>query len=181
MNIGQSEHLFNSLNSSSTNETKSQSLGVEKLTPNEVNKFKEEINSYQQQVAIDAIENFNSQFLGFNLGENSEIFELNEIEKFDIEAIKELAFNEDGSFDSDGYFGIAQTSTRLADFVINGANGDIDLLRAGKEGIKSGYDEAQRIFGDELPQISQDTLGKAIETINEQISKLGFNILDIRA
>jgi hypothetical protein len=78
----------------------------------------------------------------------------------------------------DGFFGVTQTSERMANFVIDGANGDEDLLRAGRDGIIQGYKEAQEMWGGELPEISQKTMQKTLELIDTKMSDLGFSIID---
>lgn len=78
----------------------------------------------------------------------------------------------------DGYFGVTQTSARLSDFVINGSGDDIERLKAGREGIIRGFNEAEQIWGGKLPDISYETLNKALAKIDEKITALGGNILD---
>jgi hypothetical protein len=78
----------------------------------------------------------------------------------------------------DGIFGVAQTSQRIADFVINGANGNEDMFRAGKKGMMQGFKEAQDMWGGKLPEISQETMKKAIEMVDAAMSDAGFAILD---
>lgn len=78
----------------------------------------------------------------------------------------------------DGFFGISQTSARLSDFVLIGAGDDIDKLKAGREGIVRGFNEAEKIWGGKLPDISYETLKKTLEKIDEKITSLGGNILD---
>lgn len=78
----------------------------------------------------------------------------------------------------DGIFGIKQTSERIANFVINGAGGDEDRLRAGKEGMLQGFKEAEKMWGGELPEISQKTMAKAIEMVDKAMHDLGFSILN---
>ena len=78
----------------------------------------------------------------------------------------------------DGFFGIDQTSQRMADFVISGAGGDEDMLRAGREGLIQGYKEAEKMWGGELPEISQKTMQKALEMVDMAMNDLGFSILD---
>lgn len=78
----------------------------------------------------------------------------------------------------DGFFGIAQTSQRIAEFVINGAAGNEDLLRAGREGILQGFKEAEEIWGGELPEISQETMQRSLEMIDKAMADLGYSILD---
>jgi len=78
----------------------------------------------------------------------------------------------------DGMFGISQTSQRIASFVINNANGDEDRLRAGREGIFQGFKMAEDIWGSKLPEISQKTMQKSIEILDNTMQKLGFLIIN---
>ena len=78
----------------------------------------------------------------------------------------------------DGIFGIKQTSERIANFVINGSNGDEDRMRAGREGMIQGFKEAEAMWGGELPEISQKTMAKAIEMVDMVMNDLGFSILN---
>lgn len=78
----------------------------------------------------------------------------------------------------DGFFGVEQTSQRIADFVINGAAGDKDRFRAGREGMIQGFKEAEAMWGGELPEISQKTMAKAIELVDKAMYDLGFSIIN---
>ena len=78
----------------------------------------------------------------------------------------------------DGFFGIKQTSKRIADFVIQGANGDEKLLRAGLEGIQQDFEEAEKMWGAKLPEISYKTIDAAKEMIQKEMARLGYSILD---
>jgi len=81
----------------------------------------------------------------------------------------------------DGFFGITQTSDRIANFVINGAAGDEEKMRAGREGMLQGFKEAQEMWGGELPEISQKTMERAIEMVDKAMYDLGFSILNKEA
>ncbi len=81
----------------------------------------------------------------------------------------------------DGIFGIKQTSERIANFVINGAGGDEDRLRAGREGMLQGFKDAEKMWGGELPEISQKTMQAAIEMVDKAMYDLGFSILNQEA
>ena len=81
----------------------------------------------------------------------------------------------------DGMFGITQTSERIANFVINGAGGDEDRLRAGREGMLQGFKDAEKMWGGELPEISQKTMQKAIEMVDKAMHDLGFSIINKEA
>ena len=81
----------------------------------------------------------------------------------------------------DGFFGIDKTAQRIADFVINGSGGDESLLRAGRSGIMQGFEDAQKAWGSKLPDISQKTIEKATDLINQKMSDLGYSVLDTNA
>ena len=78
----------------------------------------------------------------------------------------------------DGFFGITQTSERIANFVINGAGGNESTMRAGREGMLLGFAQAEEMWGGELPEISQQTMQAAIEMVDKAMHDLGFSILN---
>lgn len=69
----------------------------------------------------------------------------------------------------DGFFGITQTSDRVANFVFNFAGNDLELLEQGKEGIIQGFKEAEELFGGNLPEISYKTQERTLLLLNERI------------
>jgi hypothetical protein len=72
--------------------------------------------------------------------------------------ISELSQDEAKQLVSDeGYFGITQTSDRVSNFVLNFAGDNVDILEKGREGIVKGFQEAEKLFGGELPDISYKT------------------------
>ncbi len=81
----------------------------------------------------------------------------------------------------DGFFGVTQTSERIGNFVLMGAGDDVDKLKAGREGILRGFKEAEDMWGGKLPDISYETINKAVEKIDARLSELGANILDANA
>jgi len=98
---------------------------------------------------------------------------------YDGKPIAELSKEEAAELVSeDGIFGVKQTSERIANFVINGANGDEKLMRAGREGMLQGFKEAEAMWGGKLPEISQETMQKAIEMVDKAMHDLGFSIID---
>jgi len=78
----------------------------------------------------------------------------------------------------DGFFGIPQTSARIADFVIQGAGDDLSKLQAGRSGMLQGFSEAEKLWGGKLPEISYTTMQKALEKVDARIKELGGNVLD---
>lgn len=80
-----------------------------------------------------------------------------------------------------GFFGVDNTANRIADFVIQGAGDDLEKLQKGFEGMKRGFEEAERMWGGKLPQISQDTIAQAIEKVSKRVEELGGNAVDFQA
>lgn len=155
---------------------------VNKLTEEEASSLKIEIKSFQISVAKNALENF-----GFQEPKSfEEVYKdfqkaLEEI-GYEGKPIAELSQEEASELVSEnGIFGIQKTSQRLSDFVINGASDDIDMLRAGREGIIQGYKEAEKLWGGELPEISKLTLEKALQDIDLKISNLGYDVINLGA
>jgi hypothetical protein len=72
----------------------------------------------------------------------------------------------------DGFFGVEKTSQRVADFVLNFSGDDIELLKKGREGIVQGFEEANKLFGGELPEISYRTQDNTLKLIDEKIASL---------
>lgn len=95
-----------------------------------------------------------------------------------------LAMNQDELKElvgENGFFGVANTANRIADFVIQGAGDDLQKLQKGFEGMKKGFEEAQNLWGGKLPQISQDTINQAIEKVSKRIDELGGQTLNLKA
>jgi hypothetical protein len=78
----------------------------------------------------------------------------------------------------DGIFGVSQTSERIASFVINGSGGDEEKMRAGREGMIQGFKDAEKMWGKELPEISQRTMQAAVEMVDKAMHGLGYSILN---
>ncbi|MCW8837846.1 MAG: hypothetical protein OQJ77_01805 [Thiovulaceae bacterium] len=154
---------------------------TEKLTKDEVKEIKEQI--VQNSNAF----TFNSTNIQVGIFQEKDDF-LSDYEEFqsflkDIgyggKSIAELSQDEAAELVSeDGFFGIKQTSERIANFVINGANGNENLLRAGREGMLEGFKQAEEIWGGELPEISQKTMSLATEIVDKAMTDLGFSIID---
>ncbi|PUE66230.1 hypothetical protein [Arcobacter lacus] len=72
----------------------------------------------------------------------------------------------------DGFFGVTQTSDRVAGFVLSFAGDDLELLQKGREGIVKGFEEAEKLFGGQLPEISYKTQERTLALIDEKIKSL---------
>ena len=57
----------------------------------------------------------------------------------------------------DGYWGVKQTSERILDFAKALTGGDSSKVEDIRKAIEKGFSEAAKLWGDELPEISQKT------------------------
>ena len=153
----------------------------EKISQEDVKDIKAQIEKNSQAIM------FNSTAVQSTLSSDKDSFEQQYAEfqtflkdiGYEGKPIAELTQDEATELVSaDGFFGITQTSERIANFVLDGANGDEDLLRAGREGMIQGFKEAEAMWGGELPEISQKTMQKALEMVDMAMNDLGFPILD---
>jgi len=167
--------------------------GVNKLDQESVDSLKQEIKSYSISVAIESVNNFKAQ------SEIGGVLDLNDPEQFkqayaefqktldDIgykgKPIAELSQEEASELVSeDGFFGVEKTSQRMADFVLEGAGDDVEKLKAGRNGLIDGYNQAQKMWGKEdLPDINKQTLDSALKKIDDRFEELGINIIDEKA
>jgi len=157
------------------------SLYTQKLSKDEVKEIKEQI--IQSSNAF----TFNHTNVQVGIFEQKDDF-LSDYEEFQS-FLKDIGY-EGGSIanlsqeeatelvSEDGFFGISQTSERIANFVISGANGNENLIRAGREGMLEGFKQAKEMWGGELPEISQKTMQTATEMVDKAMNDLGFSIID---
>lgn len=73
---------------------------------------------------------------------------------------------------NEGFFGVNETSKRVSDFVFNFSNDNLEIIEQAREGIVKGFEQAQELWGGELPQISHDTQAKTLEIIDARINEL---------
>ena len=153
---------------------------TQKISKDEAIEIREQISQNAQAMM------FNSTTLQANVTDKNDFASLYEdFQSFlgDIgyegKPIAELSQSEAAELVSeDGIFGIKQTSERIANFVINGAGGDEDRMRAGRAGMIEGFKQAEQIWGGELPEISQKTMQAAIEMVDKAMHEAGFSIKD---
>jgi hypothetical protein len=92
---------------------------------------------------------------------------------YDGKPITELSKDEAGELVSEnGFFGVDKTSQRVADFVFNFSGDNLDILEKGREGIVQGFEDAQKMWGGELPEISHQTQAKTLELLDARIAEI---------
>lgn len=67
----------------------------------------------------------------------------------------------------DGYWGVNKTSDRLVSMAIALSGGDTEKADMLKEAIQKGFDKATAAWGEDLPQISKDTLDMAMKKMDD--------------
>jgi hypothetical protein len=138
---------------------------------------------YTQTIENYSSTNLEAQGASFDMGKVKDILKSIDFEAIGYTGKSIVEMNPDEAkalVSEEGFFGVTQTSNRLADFVLSGGGDDIEKLKAGREGIVRGFNEAEKIWGEKLPEISYETLDKALAKIDEKISSLGASILDTK-
>lgn len=72
----------------------------------------------------------------------------------------------------EGFFGVSKTSNRVASFVIDMATDNVEALQEARKGIIQGFEDAKKLWGGELPDISYETQEKTLQIIDEKIEEL---------
>ncbi len=88
---------------------------------------------------------------------------------FTVDAATKAQAEEDIS--EDGYFGVKQTSDRIIDFALALTGGDTSKLEGMKEAFKKGYEQAEKTWGGELPEISQKTFDAVLEKFDKLMNE----------
>jgi hypothetical protein len=120
-------------------------------------------------------DNISAQHWIFDFLSGKETEEGFSLEKIGYEGkpITELSVDEANELLSeDGFFGIEQTSQRVSAFVLGFAQDNLELLKEGREGIVKGFEDAQKLWGGELPEISHKTQAKTLEIIDAKIAEV---------
>jgi hypothetical protein len=141
---------------------------------------------YQKEIVKSSSSNLLAQSgLSFNAPKNlSEILSGLDLASigYNGKSLNELSSDEANDLISEnGFFGIVNTADRIASFVLNGTGDDVEKLKAGREGVAKGFEDAKKIWGGELPEISQKTIEKTLETLDKKIAELGGNVLNVSA
>ncbi|RXJ69374.1 hypothetical protein CRV08_05055 [Halarcobacter ebronensis] len=129
-------------------------------------------------------ENSNTQRALINIIDNENIYDFlsgkeinNGFSLADIgytgKAITDLTADEAKELVSDeGFFGVTETSNRVSSFVIGLAGDDVKALEEVRAGVVKSFEEAEKLWGGELPEISYKTQERTLSLIDEKIASL---------
>lgn len=67
----------------------------------------------------------------------------------------------------DGYYGVNQTSDRILSFAKAVAGDNPKKIQEMRDAVEKGFKQAERMWGDKLPEISQQTYEKVMETFDK--------------
>lgn len=84
---------------------------------------------------------------------------------YTVDAVTKKQAEEDIS--EDGYWGVKKTSQRLFDFASALAGDDVDKMKEMQEAMEKGFKQATKLWGKDLPQISQNTLKAATQLFDD--------------
>lgn len=75
----------------------------------------------------------------------------------------------------DGYWGVSQTSSRILDFATALTGGDPSKIEEMRNAFKKGYEQAEKIWGGKLPEISQKTYDAVMEGFDKLAKEAGLD------
>jgi hypothetical protein len=70
----------------------------------------------------------------------------------------------------DGYWGVTQTSDRIVQFATSLAGDDTESLQKMRDAFLKGYEQAEKTWGGELPDISKQTYDAVLEKLDKLIN-----------
>ena len=91
----------------------------------------------------------------------------NAIRTGEYQVDEETAAQAQKDISEDGYWGVKQTSDRMVDFAKALTGGDSSQIEKMRSAIKKGFEEAKKLWGGELPEISQKTYDATMEKLDQ--------------
>jgi hypothetical protein len=129
-------------------------------------------NTNAQQILTNLV-NGNDEYVNFFNGKTTQRGMSLESIGYEGKALSELSQGEAKELVSKGgFFGIDETSARVTSFVLNMTGDNLEALQQSRDGLVQGFEEAKKLFGGELPDISVKTQEKSLEIIDAKIAEL---------
>lgn len=92
------------------------------------------------------------------------------LRKGEVEVDPETRAQAQKDIAEDGYWGVKQTSDRIIDFAKALAGDDPEKLAEMKEAFLKGYEQAEKTWGGELPEISKQTYDAVLDKFDKLIN-----------
>lgn len=99
-------------------------------------------------------------------------FKINEGSEFFTTVDEETKAQATKDIEEGGYYSPEETSTRILDFAKSLAGGDINKLEILKKAVQSGFDEAAKVWGKEMPDITKQTYDLVMKGFEELKPKI---------
>lgn len=170
--IGINTQVQQSIHMNKTNQAEKVKAIVEVHEQTQVAHMTQMMSEIQSKIEVQSFEDsFEADYQAFQEFLSDVGYEGKAIATLSQDEAKELVSEE-------GFFGIRQTSERIAEFVLNGAKGSEEMLREGRKGVLQGLNEAEKVWDGRLPEISYETVNKTLEIIDKALIEGGFSIMD---
>lgn len=104
---------------------------------------------------------------GYKFNDVTDIYQL--LREGKVQVDPETAAKAQEEISEDGYWGVKQTSERIFSFAIALTGGDPSKAQAMKDAVIEGYEQAKKIWGGDLPEISQKTYEETLKQFDEWI------------
>lgn len=141
--------------------------GIDKENPYAITKWTEEdraalvkeLQANQAQLQsnlINMVREMFGQQANIASGDESSIWKFLASGDFEVDAETKASAQE--AVSEDGFYGVKQTSERLFQFAMALAGDDVDKMKKMQDAIQTGYEQAEKMWGKELPEISKNTM-----------------------
>lgn len=94
--------------------------------------------------------------------------------KFEVDEATKLQAQKDIA--EDGYWGVKQTSERILDFATALTGGDPSKIEKMRDAFKKGYEQAEKTWGGELPEISKQTYDAVMSGFDKMAEDAGLTV-----
>ena len=148
--------------------SKSQSVNYAQNTEL-VNKLKADAEAHTQQLQNIVQQLMTKQGQTYNTA--NDIWKFLASENFTVDAATKEQAQKDIA--EDGYWGVEQTSDRIIDFAKVLTGGDPSKIEDMREAFKKGYEQAEKTWGGELPEISKKTYDAVMEKFDKMAEEAG--------
>ncbi len=101
------------------------------------------------------------------------------IESGAVSVDAETIANAKAEIGEDGYYGVKQTSDRLVGFAKALSGGDPKQIEGLRDSIIKGFEDAEKKWGGELPQICKDTFNATMDKLDSWAKESGITLSEV--
>lgn len=124
------------------------------------------------EARLQQLQSLVQQLISKQAGVNADANDLwNMLREGKVEVDPETRAQAQADIAEDGYWGVNATSDRIIDFAMALTSGDKSKLGDMLDAFKKGYEQAEKTWGGELPEISQKTYDAVLEKFDNLMSE----------